>query len=132
MPKVGTNVMMNRFCKMVPDYNKPSHFMVGVTTADPAWSDTTLNDAVTISGTSNNKLLHSTTLNETDAEVVFRGRLTTTEANSNTLTGFAVMNDDTTPKLITKSKFTGIAKTNTMLIKFNVKLKLQDSEAYTP
>ena len=143
MVKKGVNAMLNRLVKDEPDYNKPSTFMIGVTTTDPAWTDDLLNDRVDIITGFKTKTLHSITINETDTKMVFSGWLSVTEGNGNLLTGFAVTNDNYPDgegdpddedryTLITKSKFTGISKTDTKLIKFNVTVIIQDSEEYTP
>jgi hypothetical protein len=126
MPKMGANVMINRLIKEVPDYKPPTHFRVGVTTNDCAWADTELNDSVIILGAEYTKQLESITINETDAYMNFEGWLSVTEANGNLITGFAVVNEDTSEKLITKSKFTGVSKTNTELFKINVKVRIKD------
>lgn len=149
MVKKGVNAMLNRLVKDEPDYNQPSTFMIGVTTTDPAWADDLLNDRVDIIRGFKTKTLQSITINETDTKMVFSGWLSVTEGNGNLLTGFAVTNDNYSDvevdpddvlvvddedryTLITKSKFTGVSKTNTKLIKFNVTVIIQDSEEYTP
>lgn len=128
MPKMGVNVMINRLIKEVPDYKRPTRFRVGVTTDDPDWDDTELNDSVEILGGEFTKVLESVTINESTADLFFEGWLSVTEANGNLLTGFAVVNEDTSEKLITKSKFTGQSKTSTELFKITQRVKIREKE----
>lgn len=126
MPRMGVNVMMDRLVNDSPSYSRPTKFRVGVTTDNCAWTDTSLNDSVAILGTDYTKLLESVTVDETNAYIEFQGWLSVTEANGNLLTGFAVVNEDTAEKLIAKSKFTGVSKTNTELFKISVKVRIKD------
>ena len=126
MPRMGVNVMMDRLLNEVPNYKRPTRFRVGVTTDNCDWTDTSLNDSVEILGGNYTKILESVTIDEVNAYMEFQGWLSVTEANGNLITGFAVVNEDTAEKLIAKSKFTGVSKTNTELFKISVKVRIKD------
>lgn len=126
VPKIGVNVMINRLVKSVPDYNPPSLFRVGVTTDNCVWTDTELNDSVEIIGGLFTKQLESTVISESNGEVVFNAWLSVTEGNGNLLTGIAVVNDDSSEKLIVKAKHPSRSKTNTELFKYSLKVSIKD------
>ena len=128
MPKMGVNVMINRLVNETPDYKRPTRFRVSVDTTNCEWTDTELTGSVEILGGDFTKQLESITVNETDADVVFEGWLSVTEANGNLLDGFAVVNEDDPEKLIAKAKVPSRSKTNTELFKYSIKLKIKDKD----
>jgi hypothetical protein len=126
IPKVGANLVIERLMHEIPTQSVPSKFRVGVTTDDPDWDDTELNDSVEILAGAYTKTLESVVIDYNNSHITFSGWLSVTEANGNLLTGFAVVNTDVSEKLVTKSKFTGTSKSNTQLFKFSQRLKFKD------
>lgn len=96
----------------------PSVFQVGTGTNEPVVGDTALQNPVVISGGSNTKVLASgyPIINEADISLTFRGVLSSTDANGNTLTEFGIFNTDGTPILYSRDTYDGIVKNSLIQI----------------
>ena len=115
----GLKIMLNRAFKPSPDYTAPTVFSVGTGTTTPATSDTAIQTVVAING-GNTKTFVSgyPTLDETNLQSTIRCLLLTTEANSNTLTEFGLLNTDSSPLLFSHAVHTGITKTTSVQVTY--------------
>ena len=113
----GRKTILNRAFKGTPDYLAPTQFKIGTGTTTPSTADTDMETPVNINGTEfKNFVSGYPILDETNMEVTFRCLVTTTEGNSNTLTEFGMINEDSSRLLLSHAVHTAIAKDNTYQI----------------
>jgi hypothetical protein len=117
--KNGKNVLLNRGFKSSPDYTCFSRFGIGTGTTTPAESNTGNTTPITAwSGGSDYKNFESgyPTFDEANKRVTWRGIVTATQANSNTIAEFCDFNTDTSVKSGGHVVISGIAKTSSIQI----------------
>jgi len=116
---------LDRTFNTSPTRTAPTQFKVGTGTTTPDNSDTDLVTPVTI-GASNFKDFVSgyPVLDTSNNQVTIRGFVATTEANSNTLTEFGLVNEDGTRLLFSRAVHTSVTKTNTVEVTYLEKDKI--------
>ena len=121
----GKKLVLNRTFKVTPDYLSPTQFKVGTGTDTPVIGDTDLGTAVTIDATNFKDIASGyPTLDETNMQATIRCILLTTEANSNSLTEFGIVNEDTSPILFSRLVHTAITKTTSVQVIYVEKDKI--------
>lgn len=121
--KQGVNIMFNRLCKDEPDYTGPTYFMVSDDTTDVDWEDTEFENASDILPDVDRKLLENFVFDEVNGNLDIQGTLSVTEGNGLLIDGVGIINNDSDDKLIAKSKFDGISKTNNEIFKITLRVK---------
>lgn len=117
--KIGKNTALNRLFKASPTYTAITKFGIGTGTTTPAEGDTGNTTPITLwSGGSTYKSFESgyPTYDETNKRVTWRGLISSTEANSNTITEVADFNTDGTPRVGAHIVMSGITKTSSIQV----------------
>ena len=121
----GKKIMMDRTFNSSPTRSAVNQFKVGTGTSTPVVGDTDLQTPVSIDGDNFKNLVTGyPTLDLTNMQVTFRALLLSTEANSNALTEFGLVNSDGTPLLFSRATHTVINKTSSIEIAYISKDKL--------
>ena len=117
----GKNLLLNRALQATPTQNAVIDFKVGTGTTAAAITDTDLETPVSIDGDNfKNFESGSPSFTESSQNSQITCRLLRTEANSNSLTEFGIVNDDGTKKLFMRSVHTAIAKTSSKEVRYVV------------
>jgi hypothetical protein len=105
-----------------------STFRIGTGTDTPAATNTGLQTGLTAWATGGVTykpfITGYPTYNTTDRTVTWRGQVSSTEANGNTLTEVAEFNTDGTPVIGSRTVFTGIVKSSSVQIIMEIKHKM--------
>lgn len=115
------NLLLDRAFKASPTYSAYVSGSVGVGTNTPVAGDTALQSVISgWNGGSNYKGYESgsPTFDTTNRRVSTRMFVSSTQANSNTITEYVDVNGDGTPTIGGRFVFTGIAKTSNIQIFF--------------
>lgn len=112
---VGKNVYLARAFGL--SSAAASVFSVGTGTTDPTATDTAMQTAVNINGSTTKTFISgSTSMDTSNIQVEFRGFVDSGEANGNTLTEAGVLNTDS--QLFMRDTFTAFSKDSTGEITF--------------
>ncbi len=115
----GRLTTVHRTFTASPTITAPTRFKVGTGTTTPVVGDTDMETAVNINGTEfKNFVSGFPTIDATNFQATVRCFVSTTEANSNTLTEFGIINTDGTPLLFSHAVYTGINKTNAVQVTY--------------
>lgn len=121
----GRKIALHRTFTAAPTITAPTVFSIGTGTTDPTISDTGLETIQTINGGNTKSFVTGyPSLDVTNFQSTIRTLLTSTDANSNTLTEFGLFNTDGTPLMFSRSTYTGIAKTTSIEVTYIQKDKL--------
>ena len=121
----GKKIMMDRTFNSSPTRSAVNQFKVGTGTSTPVVGDTDLQTPISIDGDNFKDLVTGyPTLDLVNMQVTFRALLLSTEANSNALTEFGLVNSDGTPLLFSRATHTVINKTSSIEIAYISKDKL--------
>lgn len=122
----GLKIVLNRAFKATPDYLVPSKFKIGTGTTAPTVSDTDIETGVNINGSATKSFVTGyPVLDEANFQATIRCLVNSTEANGNSLTEFALFNEDGTPLMYSRAVFTAITKTTTVEVSFVQKDKFE-------
>ena len=115
----GRLTMIHRAFTASPTITAPTRFKIGTGTTTPAVGDTDMTTPVNINGTEfKNFVSGFPTIDTTNMIATVRCFVSTTEANSNTLTEFGIINTDGTPLLFSHAVHTALSKTNSIQITY--------------
>lgn len=115
----GKNTVLNRLLKSSPDYTNLSRFGIGTGTTTPAVTDTGNTTPITAwNGGSDYKNFESgyPTFDTSNRRATWRGLVTATQANSNTIAEFADFNTDGSPRVGAHVVVNGIVKTSSIQV----------------
>ena len=115
----GLKIALHRTYTASPTITSPTVFKIGTGTTTPTVSDTDVETGVNINGGATKSFVSGyPILDETNLQATIRALLLTTEGNTNSITEFALFNEDGTALMFSHSVFTAISKTTSVQVSF--------------
>lgn len=117
--KAGFNAMLNRAFKASPDYTAPTRFKIGTGTTTPTVTDTDLETPIlawNVGSDYKDFVSGYPTFDEVNQKVTTQAFVSSTEANTNTITEYGEFNTDGSPVMSSHVVFTGITKTSAIQV----------------